>query len=247
VPGATLRGAIRGLARRPPLRRPEKSRVCALRPRLWAAPGDFNFYGVGQSFAVWSDLSELPERPVVSPGSAHPTLLFSQDEPGFGGASAIDEDTLFAFAPVQDGLSFHFLLGKVALESVLDRSAWRFWDGAQWSTALSSARPVFDAASVQFNAYLGQWMAIYSAVFSNDVMLRTAPALTGPWSDELRLFTADRKGQGGTSYDATAHAEYAENGGQVLYVSYSRPTGNGIFGAEFALEQVMLAQRGRPP
>jgi Domain of unknown function (DUF4185) len=213
---------------------------------VWAAPGDFNFYGVGQSFAVWTDFTGLPQRPVVSPGSSHPTLLFSQDEPGFGGAAAVDGDELFAFAPVQDGLTFHWLLGKVALESVLDRTAWTFWDGAAWTTALSSAQPVLDASSiltVQFNAYLGQWMAIYSGVFSNDVLLRTAPALTGPWSDELRLFTADRKGQGGTSYDAAAHAEYAENGGQVLYVSYSRPNGNGLFGSEFALEQVTLAKR----
>ena len=213
---------------------------------VWAAPGDFNFSGVGQSFAVWSDFSQLPERPVVSPGSPHPTLLFSQDEPGFGGAAAIDGDDLFAFAPVQDGLTFHCLLGKVALDAVFDRTAWSYWDGAQWSTSLTSARPVFDASSivtVQFNAFVGQWMAVYSAVFSNDVMLRTAPALTGPWSDEMRLFTADRAGQGGTSYDATPHAEYAENGGQVLYVSYSRPNGNGLFGSEFALEQVRLGKR----
>jgi hypothetical protein len=213
---------------------------------VWAAPGDFNFYGVGQSFAVWSDFSQLPERPIVSPGSPHPTLLFSQDEPGFGGAAAIDGDELFAFAPIQDGLTFHWLLGKVALDAVFDRTAWSFWDGAQWSTSLTSACPVFDASSivtVQFNAFVGQWMAVYSAVFSNDVMLRTAPALTGPWSDEMQLFTADRAGQGGTSYDATPHAEYAENGGQVLYVSYSRPNGNGLFGSELALEQVTLGKR----
>jgi Domain of unknown function (DUF4185) len=210
---------------------------------VWAAPGDFNFYGVGQSFAVWSDFSSLPERPVVSPGAAHPTLLFAQDEPGFGTAAVIAGDALFAFGCVQDGLTFHCLLGQVDLPSVFDRSAWRFWDGAEWSASLTSAQPVFDASSivtVQFNAYLGQWTALYSAPLSNDVMVRTAPALTGPWSDALRLFTADRKGMGGTSYDATPHAEYAENGGQVLYISYSRPNGNGLFGSEFALERVSL-------
>jgi Domain of unknown function (DUF4185) len=213
---------------------------------VWAAPGDFNFYSVGRSFAVWSDFTALPERPVVSPGAEHPTLLFAQDEPNFGSAIAIDGDDLYAFGCDQDGLSFHCLLAKVALASVLDRLAWLFWDGANWSSALTSAQPVFDAASivsVQFNAYLGQWTAIYSATLSNDVMLRTAPALTGPWSDAMTLFTADRQGMGGTSYDAAPHAEYAENGGQVLYVSYSRPNGNGPFGADFALEQVSLGKR----
>jgi hypothetical protein len=93
---------------------------------------------------------------------------------------------------------------------------------------------------VQFNTYLGQWTAIYSSPLSNDVMLRTAPAQAGPWSDELHLFTADREGQGGTSYDAAPHPEFSDSGGQVLYLSYSRPNGNGLFGAEFALERVTL-------
>jgi hypothetical protein len=211
----------------------------------WAAPGDFNFYGVGQSFALWNDFSSSPERPVVAPGSAHPTLLFGQNEPGFGAATAVEGDVLYAFGCVRDGLTFHCLVGQVPLESVLDRSAWRFWDGVQWSTSLPNARPVLDAASilsVQYNSYLGQWMAIYSAPLSNDVLVRTAPALVGPWSDATRLFTADRRGFGGTSYDAQAHAELIEGNGQVLYVSYSRPNGNGPLGSEFALVRVGLGK-----
>jgi hypothetical protein len=212
---------------------------------VWAAPGDFNFYGVGQSFALWTDFSSLPDRPVVAPGAPHPTLLFGQDEPGFGSAVAIDGEALYAFACVQDGLTFHCLLGQVDLGSVLDRSAWTYWDGAGWSTSITSAQPVFDASSivsVQFNSFLGVWTAVYSAPLTNDVMLRTAPALVGPWSDELHLFTADRIGMAGTSYDAAPHTELAENGGQVLYVSYSRPNGNGLFGADFAIERVVLAK-----
>jgi hypothetical protein len=126
----------------------DASRSRALIPYMlvWAAPGDFNFYSVGQSFAVWSDFTALPERPVVSPGAAHPTLLFSEDEPGFGTACTIDGDTLYAYACVQDGLSFPCLLAKVALESVLDRSAWLYWDGSDWSSALGTAEAVFDGA-----------------------------------------------------------------------------------------------------
>lgn len=212
---------------------------------VWAAPGDFNFYGVGQSFAVWSDLASVPERPVVSPGSAHPTLLFGQNEPGFGAAAVVEGDTLYAFGCIQDGLNFHCLLASVALDSVLERSAWRFWDGVEWSTSLSAARPVFDASSilsVQYNGYLGQWMATYSAPLSNDVLVRTAPSLVGPWSDAARLFAADRKGMGGTSYDAQAHSELSEGNGQVVYVSYSRPNGNGLFGSEFAMVRISLAR-----
>jgi hypothetical protein len=59
----------------------------------------------------------------------------------------------------------------------------------------------------------------------------------------MTLFTADRQGMGGTSYAAATRAEYEENGGQVLYISYSRPNGDAPFGAEFALEQVSLGKR----
>ncbi len=210
---------------------------------VWAAPGDFNFYGVGQSYAIWDDISTAVQRPIVSPGAPHPTLLFGQDEPGFGTATAVQGDELFAFGCVQDGLTFHCLLGEVALDAVLDRSAWRYWDGSAWSTSLSAAQPVFDASSivsVQYNPYLGQWTAIYSAVLSNDVLIRTGPQLVGPWSDATRLLTADRRGLGGTSYDAQAHAELAEDGGQVLYVTYSRPNGDGPFGSELALVRVSV-------
>jgi hypothetical protein len=210
---------------------------------VWAAPGDFNFHGVGQSFAVWNGLSQAPERPLVSPGAAFPTMLFGETEPNFGTASVIDGDELLAFGCVLDWLTFHCSLAKVGLDQVFDRSAWRFWDGTRWSPSMADARPVLDATSdltVQFNPHFGVWMAIYSGIFSNDVLIRTAPALTGPWSDEGTLVVADRKGQSGTSYDAQPHAEYARDGGRVIFVTYTRPTGEGWFGSEVALVQVTL-------
>jgi hypothetical protein len=210
---------------------------------VWAAPGDFNFHGVGGSFATWPDFDSAPERPIVSPGSAHPTLLFAEGEPSYGTLAQIEGNDLFAYDCELDFLTFHCTLAKVDLDHLFDRASWLFWDGSHWSSKMGDARPVLDASSsltVQFNSHLGQWTASYSKVLSNDVLMRTAPALTGPWSDATLLFTADRKGQDGTSYDATPHAEYEEDGGRVLYFSYSRPTGQGWFGGEFALVRVTL-------
>jgi hypothetical protein len=65
---------------------------------------------------------------------------------------------------------------------------------------------------------------------------RTAPDLTGPWSDEATLYTAPEEH---APYDAVHHAEYEEDGGRVQYVTYSRPT-SGWFGSEFALVRVVL-------
>lgn len=208
-----------------------------------AAPGDFNFQGVGQSFAIWHDLSLPPERPVLDPEAQHPTLLFGAEEPGYGLGVSIEDDMLYAFACAQDGFSFPCTLGRVAPDQVLSRAAWSFWDGDRWSSDMGAAKALFDGASilsVARDAHLGLFLAVYSAPLSNEVHVRTAPALTGPWSDEVTLFVADRKTEDGDVYDAALHMEYAEEGGRVLYVSHSRPNGQGLFGSEMAVVRVEL-------
>lgn len=211
---------------------------------IYGEPGDFNFRGVGQSIAIWNGLDEQPERPEVSPGAEHPTLLFGEGEPEYGLGATILDDALHCFACGGDGgFERPCTLARVGLDDVLDRTAWEFWDGSRWSADLARAEPLFDGApimTVSFNEHLDRWVAVYSDLISNDVVLRTSPALTGPWSDELLLFTADRGTSEGWTYDANAHPEYEEDGGRVLYVSYSRPTGEGWFGSELAVVRVEL-------
>jgi hypothetical protein len=126
---------------------------------------------------------------------------------------------------------------------VTDQGAWRFWDGAAWSDRTDAAAPVFQGASiadVHYNAFLGRWIAVYSAPLSDDVVMRTAPELTGPWSNPIHLFTADRKGDTGFTYDALAHPDLAEENGRIEYVTFSRPNGQGWLASEFAVVRVEL-------
>ena len=81
------------------------------------------------------------------------------------------------------------MLTSAPLERALERDAWRYWSGAGWSPDAASASELFHGApimSVHFNAYLGAYVAVYSAPLSDDVVLRTAPSLSGPWSEPLR-------------------------------------------------------------
>jgi hypothetical protein len=208
---------------------------------IYAEPGDFNFRGVGQSLAVWDGFDESPRRPVLSPGAEHPTLLFLEDEPGFGNGAVIIEDELYTFACPQDGLEFHCILAKVPLEGALERAAWRFWNGETWATDYSGAAGLFDGSSIMtvaHDTFLGLWLTVYSEPLSNDVMLRAAPDLTGPWSGELKLFTAKRREGDCCVYDAVWHPEYDEQEGKVLYITHSRPTGEGWFNGEFVMWRV---------
>jgi len=103
------------------------------------------------------------------------------------------------------------------------------------SVTLFNGAPIL---SFFFDPFIGQWMTVYSEPLSNQVVFRTAPALTGPWSQEGNLFVATyQDGNGGTAYDAVVHPELAEQGGKVQYVTYSRPNGT-EFGDEFALVRV---------
>lgn len=208
-----------------------------------AAPGDFNFHGVGNSVAVWNAFDALPERPVVSPDAEHPTLLFGEDDPPWGtGATVVDGDVyVFGCGEKDAGLAPPCRLARVALESVTDRGAWRFFDGSEWSADQSRAAVLFTGAptvTLSFNQHLYAWSAVYTLPLSNDVVLRTAPKLTGPWGAPRKLFTANKPE--GSAYDVNVHPELAPDDGKLLFATFSRSNGVGWFGSEFVLERVEL-------
>ncbi len=220
-----------------------RDRVVAFYGLVYAEPGDFNFHGVGQGIAVWGGLDAVPERPELSPGSDHPTLMFGQDEPGFGVAALIEGDDLYVYGNRLDAATHRLVVARVPLGDVLDRNAWRYWDGSGWSAALADAVYVMDAAPIAdigWNDYLGQYQALYSRPFDRRVVMRTAPTPTGPWSAELLLFTADAPADASV-YDALAHRDYAEDGGRVQYITYSRANDRAWLATDFPLVRVELS------
>lgn len=68
-------------------------------------------------------------------------------------------------------------------------------------------------------------------------MMRTAPNPEGPWSAEVLAFDAMQPVSGNV-YDAHAHSEYDLNGGQTIFVTYSRVTGT--FTSEVRLAMIEL-------
>ncbi len=208
-----------------------QQRAIAFYSKIHAEPGDFNFYGVGSSLAVWSRFEDLPVRPELSPGSGEPTLLFAGDEPSFGSAAVIDGGWLYAYACQMEGFSKPCRLARVTPAQVTERSAWEFYAGqGQWSLEISRAEPVFegnDILSVSYNPHLQRFLAVYNQPMDHRVMVRTAPAPEGPWSGALEAFaTLTPEGDpDGWIYDAQAHREFEQEGGRIQYVSYSRSTG----------------------
>jgi hypothetical protein len=201
---------------------------------------------IGSSVALWSALDGSPDRPMVSQGE-HPTMLFQGSEPAFGGAAQVVAGDVYTLACAPDASRFisPCKLARVPIDDVVMRANWRFWDGAAFSSKLEDAADVFAGnwlLSVVWNAHVNRWLAVYSEPLTNVVMARTAAELTGPWSAQVPLFKTPAPSAEGWTYDAALHDEYTENGGETLYVSYSRPDpSKGLFGGDLVWVRVDIA------
>jgi hypothetical protein len=217
-----------------------------------ALPGSFNFQGIGTSVATWQSLQSQPQRQTLNPPivADHPDLMFAENEPGFGSAAFISSGTLYVYGcgVGTNGADKGCRLGKVAPSSAQDRNAWTFFAGnGNWSSKISEAISVFsgdDILSVSWNNYLQSYVAVYSQVFSQNVMIRTSPNPEGPWSGETLAFVAMAPSNGNV-FDAHAHSEYDVNEGQTIFVSYSRST-PAPFSSEVRLVSVTLQRTSSP-
>lgn len=207
---------------------PARDRALIIYSKIYGEPGEWNFHGVGMGIAVWPGLDQPVERPVVRPGSEHPTLLFAEGERIFESAAVVMGDLLYLFGCGGDDKECR--LARVPLDSVHDRATWRFFagDGA-WSPDVDDAVGLFramDMSTVHWNRHLGAWLAVYSPPFENRVMIRTSPALTGPWSLPMEAFQTMAPGDDPDhfAYSGLGHGEYARDGGRFEYISYYRGT-----------------------
>jgi hypothetical protein len=222
----------------------DRSRALMMYELAYFEPGKDT--SLGRSVALWSALDGKAARPVVSQGD-HPTVLFRGDEPGFGAAAAVADGSLYAFAcaPDTSGFVSPCKLARAPLKDVLVRSSWQFWDGAGFSARLEDAANLFTGhwfMTVVHSALLGRWLVVYAEPLSNAIVARTAAELTGPWSEQVLLFKTPPPSASTWTVDAALHDDYTENGGQTLYVSYSRPDPSGqLFANQMVWVRVDIA------
>ncbi len=201
----------------------------------------YGLYADGQpsgiGLASWAGLDAKAERRRFGDS----WLLFPKPETEWANAPVVSDGWLYTFGCEPDGLARPCGVARVPIDAVDDRTAWRFFDGADWVPDSAEHTHLFDGApimAVSFVPALDRWMLVYAGVFSNEIVARTAPALTGPWSAETVLYTAP----GDAPYDALHHSELQEADGAVQWVTYSRHT-EGWFGSEHALWRVEIAAR----
>jgi hypothetical protein len=200
-----------------PLEDPARDRALLTYGKVLAAPGDFNFSILGTSLAVWSDFDQGPERPLVDGSLEDPRLLFDASEGEFAIPVSFEQN-LYLFSCSGQGAAAHGCrLARAPLEHVLERSAWRFRGGGAWLERADHAVKLFDGSpnmTVHYNAHVGRWLALY--ISWGMIVLRTARALEGPWSEELGVYRPRED----NALHALAHAELQQRDGATEYVSY---------------------------
>ena len=215
-----------------------------------AQPGTFNFQIIGSSIATWQNLQSQPQRPALNPPivTGHPDLMFTANEPEFGSAAFVSNGVLYVYGCgiAANSSDTGCRLAKVDPSRAPNRSAWTFYAGnGNWSSNISDAVSVFSGGGgVSWNNYLQRYVAVYSQAFSQNVMIRTSPNPEGPWSGEVLAFVAMQPSSGNV-YDAHGHSEYDANGGQTIFVSYSRST-PAPFSSEVRVVAVTLERPASP-
>ncbi len=169
--------------------------------RRWGDPGYWDVAYSGLAYSddegrtwkkdrnvKWGDDSNFAQVAFLRSGDGF-VYLFGIPEGRFGGK-------LSASDPVE-GTGVQ--LARVPAGSLLNRSAYRYWDGANWVEGERNAKTIVSwpvgELSVRWNEYYKKWFITYLNDDNEEgeperIVLRYAEDFRGPWSDELVLTTS---------------------------------------------------------
>ncbi|HMJ75884.1 MAG TPA: hypothetical protein VK507_07920, partial [Iamia sp.] len=123
-------------------------------------------------------------------------------------------------------------LGRVAVDDVLDRSAWEFRTAeGEWSSDIHAAAGVAGLMvrppTVSYNGYLDRFVAIVPTG-GTEVAIQTAPEPWGPWSAPTPMYDWAAIKCPTVDVDADADGPIAapwldDGGGRVVRFAFARP------------------------
>jgi hypothetical protein len=143
----------------------------------WGAPGRWNLGSSG--FAYSDDAGEnwTVDADAVWPGDSN-----------FGQVAIVEYDGHLYLFGIPGGRFGGVRLGRVVPGDILNIDEYTYWDGAKWVDNSDAATTIVPAPvgelSVRWNAFYQRWIMMYLNEDRYAIVLRTADALTGPWSDE---------------------------------------------------------------
>lgn len=152
--------------------------------KLWGPPGRWLLNRSGWAYSDDGGKSWTQPDDAVWKGDTN-----------FGQAALIEHEGYVYVFGIHGGRFGGVQLARVPRGAVLDMNAYEYWDGASWANNLDAAVEIASAPvgelSVAWNAYLDRWIMTYLDEVRRAIVIREAPALTGPWSEPFQVVSAD--------------------------------------------------------
>ncbi|AWK71891.1 carbohydrate-binding domain protein [Rhodococcus oxybenzonivorans] len=148
--------------------------------RSWGAPGEWETNASGIAYSV-----DNGENWVTDPLTLRPNVPGTGAENFQMGSYVKHDGFVYAFG-TPSGRSGDARLSRVPEAEIRNLTAYEYWDGKAWVKANAAlAAPVIPGPvselSVQFNEYLGQFVAMYTDA-GNSVVMRRSDRLESGWS-----------------------------------------------------------------
>jgi hypothetical protein len=152
--------------------------------QVWGEPGHWTLMRSG-----WAYSDDRGETWV------QPTDATWEGDTNFGQAALVKDDEYLYIFGIHGGRYGGVALARVPLESVLDMSAYTYWSGDDWLPELEAATEIIPAPvgelSVAWNEFANRWIMLYLHEPKHGIVMRSAPELTGPWSDDTMVVSSD--------------------------------------------------------
>ena len=167
----------------------------------WGVPGEWvtNYSALAKS--VDGGENWVPVPGTVRLGTGSPALVPEElrvegeelpSQPQAQMSAFLKADGFVYEYQTPSGRSGEAVLARVPEAEIEDPDRYTYWDGSTWKTDPAAARAVIPAPvselSVDWNAYLGKYIALYSDA-QNNIVMRQSPRPEGPWGQPRILLS----------------------------------------------------------
>jgi len=152
---------------------------------------------------------------------------------GFCSAIYVEKPYLYFLGfddgPADKDLGRQAVLTRAKIEDIKNnkgKDALEFWtkadDGGKWDNKPENLLPLFKPGetetSLQYNEYSKQYISVIMHFGEPDIYIVTAPQITGPWSEPIKVYTTPEpvKDKNYSAYAAKAHPELAKEPDEII-------------------------------
>jgi D-arabinan endo alpha-(1,5)-arabinofuranosidase len=192
---------------------------------LWGPPGEWDLSQSGWAYSDDAGQTWTVSDEAVWPGGGN-----------FGQVAVVERGRHVYLYGIPGGRFGHVELARVDRRHLLDLDRYTYWDGRRWVDDPEAAAEVVPAPvgelSVRWNSHYRKWLMMYLDDARDEVVLRTAERLEGPWSAPDTVVTAAQV--------PTLYAPYMPprfNHGREIYFALSKFDTYDVFWWRTALEE----------